>query len=127
MLRSEHGKAERRSQRVELLSPCLRASAVGRERIGSDAELVGNKAERRSRNGLIRPQRPTGITESAELQREAELVRVAAAAFHGGQVGGAQRPVLDQHGLGGRQGEQLRELLVGEDAASRHGGLSQVE
>jgi hypothetical protein len=26
-----------------------------------------------------------------------------------------------------RQGEQLTELLVGEDAASRHGGLSQIE
>jgi len=96
VLRSEHGKAEHRAQRIELLTPCLRARTVGRERTGSDAELVGNQAERQSRDSLIRPQQPTRVTESTELQREAELVRIAAAAFHNSQVGGAQRPVLDQ-------------------------------
>ena len=88
--------------------------------------MVGNTAKPRNRNRLHRPQQPPGVTESAELQRETELIRVATAALHGSPVGGAQRPVSDQHGFAGSQGEQLLELLVGEDAASRHSRLSQV-
>ena len=73
------------------------------------------------------PQQPPGVTESAELQRETELIGVAAAALHGSEIGGAQRPVPDQLRFGGRQGEQLLELLAGKGAASRHGELSQLE
>jgi len=42
------------------------------------------------------------VTESAELQRETELVGVAAAALYGGEIGGTQGPVPDQFSFGGR-------------------------
>jgi hypothetical protein len=35
------------------------------------------------------------VTESAELQRKAELIGVAAAALYGGEIDGTQGPVPD--------------------------------
>ncbi len=76
---------------------------------------------------LARAQQAARVTESAELQRETELVGVAAAALYSGEIGGTQGPVPDQFSFGGRQGKQHLELLAGNSAASRHGELSQIE
>jgi hypothetical protein len=89
--------------------------------------LVGNKAKRCVREDLPGPQQAARVTESAELQRKAELIGVAAVALYGGEIGGTQGPVLDQFGFAGRQGKQHLELLAGNGAASRHGELSQIE
>jgi len=95
------------------------ASAFG-ECIGGDAELAGNKGECRLRNHLARAQQATRAAESTELQRETELVRIAAPALYGGEIAGTQGPVPDQFRFGDGQGEQLLEPLAGDGAASRH-------
>jgi hypothetical protein len=97
------------------------ARGVIGERIRGNAQLVGYEGECRLWNDLARPQQAARIAESAELQRETELVRVAAPALYGGEIGGTQGPVPDQHRFGDGQGEQLLELLAGDGAASRHG------
>ena len=84
--------------------------------IGGNAELAGNKAKRCVREDLPGPQQAARVTESAELQRKAELIGVAAAALYGGEIGGTQGPVLDQFGFGGRQGKQHLDLLAGNGA-----------
>jgi hypothetical protein len=61
------------------------------------------------------------------LQRETELVRIAAPALYGGEIGGTQDPVPDQLRFGDGQGEQLLDLLTGDGAASRHGQLSRIK
>jgi hypothetical protein len=63
-------------RQLTFLSPFQISAATNAP--GATPRLVGNKAERQSRDSLIRPQQPTRVTESTELQREAELVRVAA-------------------------------------------------
>jgi hypothetical protein len=67
------------------------------------------------------------MAQRTELQRETELVRVAATALYGGEIGSTQSPVSDQVGFGGRQGKQLLDLLATDSPASRHGQLSQIE
>src|SRR3954454_10366218 len=89
-------------------------------------KLGGDKAQRCLRDGLAWAQQPTRIPEGAELERVAELVGRAAAAVDAGEVVAAQRPVPDEVGVGGRQGEQSLELRLGERAASGHGEVSQL-
>jgi hypothetical protein len=68
----------------------------------TNTELAGNKTKRQLRDRLARAQQAARVTESAELQRETELVGVAAAALYGGEIGGTQGPVPDQCSFGGR-------------------------
>ena len=60
------------------------------------------QTKRQLRDRLARAQQAARVTESAELQRETELVGVAAAALYGGEIGGTQGPVPDQFSFGGR-------------------------
>jgi hypothetical protein len=55
------------------------------------------------------------------------LVRIAATALYRGEIGSIQGPMSDQFGFDNRQYQQLFELLAGDSAASRHGGLSQID
>jgi hypothetical protein len=54
----------------------------------SNTELAGNKTKRQLRDRLARAQQAARVTESAGLQRETELIGVAAAALYGGEIGG---------------------------------------
>jgi hypothetical protein len=69
-----------------------------------NAKLASNKGECCFRNDLARAQQAPGIAESAELQRETKLVRVAATTFYGGEIGNTQGPVPDQFGYSARSG-----------------------
>ena len=100
--RSKRAEAELRAQSAKLLATRLHTQGVGGECIVSNTELAGNKTKRQLRDRLARAQEPTRVTESAELQRETELVGVAAAALYGGEIGGTQGPVPDQFRVGGR-------------------------
>ena len=61
------------------------------EQGGRNTELAGNKTKRQLRDRLARAQQAARVTESAELQRETELVGVAAAALYGGRDRAAPR------------------------------------
>ena len=125
--RCEHAEAEGLAQPIELLAPGLRPGGVGGERGGADADLLGDEAQCRIRDDLAGPQQPTGIAERAELQRIAELVVLAAAPLHGGQVGAVQRPAADELWFGGGQGKQALQLRLGQRATSGHGRVSQLK
>src|SRR5208282_1016410 len=75
---------------AKLLATRLHTHGVGGECIVSNTELAGNKTKRQLRDRLARAQQAARVTESAELQRETELVGVAAAALYGGEIGGTQ-------------------------------------
>ena len=87
----------------------------------------GQRRVGRQQSGALSPGGPPRTaaggrgTESAELQRIAKLIAVAAAALYGGEIGAAECPVLDQLRFSGGQGEQLLELFPGKGLASRHG------
>ena len=102
MFRSKRAEAELRAQSAKLLATRLHTHGVGGECIVSNTELAGNKTKRQLRDRLARAQQAARVTESAELQRETELVGVAAAALYGGEIGGTQGPVPDQFSFGGR-------------------------
>jgi hypothetical protein len=99
VLGREHPKAECRAQAVELLAPGLGPLGVVRQGFGVDADLLGDEAQRRCRNGLARAEQPPGEAEGAELQREAEPVVMTTPALDNSKVGHTEGPVPDQVSL----------------------------
>lgn len=95
VFQSKRVEAELRTQSAKLLATRLHTHGVGGECIVSNAELAGNKTKRYLRDSLARAQQAARVTERAELQRETELVGVAAAALYGGEIGDTQGPVPD--------------------------------
>lgn len=95
VFQSKRVEAELRAQSAKLLATRLHTHGVGGECIVSNAELAGNKTKRYLRDRLARAQQAARVTERAELQRETELVGVAAAALYGGEIGDTQGPVPD--------------------------------
>ena len=98
---------------LKLLTTRLHTHGIIGKCIVCDAELAGNKTKRQLRDRLARAQQAARVTESAELQRETELVGSPRTALYGGEIGGTQGPVPDQFSFGGRQSKQHLELLAG--------------
>ena len=100
---AKHAEAECRPQRAQLLATRLvRARRNWRVHREQRRSWPATKASAASGIDLARAQQAPRIAESAELQRETELVRIAAAALYGREIGGTQGPVPDQFRFGDR-------------------------
>jgi hypothetical protein len=67
MSRCEHAKTELTAERVELLSPRLRAGSVGGQGVGAEPQLLRHEAQRGFRNHIAWSQQAAWIAEGAEL------------------------------------------------------------
>ena len=117
-----HAKVELVAERVELFTPGLRASGVGGQGVGADPQLLSDKAQRWLGNRVTRSQQAAWIAEGTELQGEAELVVLSAAALDGSEVSSVQGPVTHQQRFIDGNREQALDLRVCQHSASRHGG-----
>ena len=60
VLAREGGEAECLAQRLELLTASLPAGGIGSDRVGLDADLFADEAQRLDRDDLARPEQPAG-------------------------------------------------------------------
>jgi hypothetical protein len=94
---------------VSSFLPCC----IVNEIVGMQAELRSDKLDHLRRNQLAWSQHPTGITQDAQLQGEAEPVVSSPALPDVPEILIAQRIVFQQIRLRSRQPQQRVLLLIG--------------
>src|SRR5512146_3586969 len=117
----EGAEAEAVAQRVQLIVAGRRAGGVVAKGVRVEVQLLRQEPDDLQRNHFAGPEQPAGISQGAQLEREAEAVLGATASGDGRQILGAERVVANEVGLSGRQREQGLKLGVGERAAAGHG------
>ena len=120
---AETSKAQQRLKFDSMLTTGLVAARIFAEKSWIDAELIGDKQEKRLGERRARSQLLPRKAEQAHLNGEAEPVHGAPFRSNPGEVGLVEQ-VVSGH-LGGIDGncEETGALIGGQQGATRHGGL----
>jgi hypothetical protein len=104
----------------QMLPPSLGPMRVVFKQLRIGAHLVGNKSQHRRRRHFRRFERPAGVPEGAQLDREAQAIAGTALGPHQHQVLGTERAVLRHLGGFGGDAEQSRALFGGKQGSAGH-------